>query len=84
MWEESQKIINIIDKKTFQLGLRIGKEKPRLVKRKGTCLRRELVRIKCCAVFQRSQTANNQLLYRLSGALHARTTDLRLSAGFWL
>ena len=35
--EENQKIISvdIINKKTFQPGLKTGKEKPRLVKREG-------------------------------------------------
>ena len=42
--EENQKIIGIIDEKTFEPGLRIGKEKPRLVERGGTCLRRDLVK----------------------------------------
>ena len=42
--EENQKIISvdIVDKKTFQPGLRMGKEKPRLVEREKTCLRRNL------------------------------------------
>ena len=43
MWEENQKIIDIVNKKTFQPGLRTGKEKPRLDERGGTCLRRDLV-----------------------------------------
>ena len=34
--EENRKIINIVDEKTFQLGLRTGKEKPRLVERGET------------------------------------------------
>ena len=34
--EENRKIINIVDEKTFQPGLRTGKEKPRLVEREGT------------------------------------------------
>ena len=33
MWEENQKFINIVDEKTFQLGLKTEKEKPRLVER---------------------------------------------------
>ena len=36
MWEENQKIIDIVNEKTFQPGLRIGKEKPRLVEKGGT------------------------------------------------
>ena len=43
MWKEIQKIINIVNEKIFQLGLRIKKEKPRLMKRKGTYSRRNLV-----------------------------------------
>ena len=38
MWEENRKIIDIIDKKTFQPGARTRKEKPRFVMRKGTWL----------------------------------------------
>ena len=34
--EENQKIINIVNEITFQPGLRIGKEKPRVVERRGT------------------------------------------------
>ena len=32
-----------MNEKTFQPGLRIEKEKPRLVEKKGTCLRKDLV-----------------------------------------
>ena len=41
--EENRKIISvdIIDEKTFQPGLRTGKEKPRLMER-GVCLKRDL------------------------------------------
>ena len=40
--EENRKIISvdIVDEKTFQPGLRTGKEKPRVVERKGTCFSR--------------------------------------------
>ena len=41
--EENQKIIDIVDEKTFQPGLRTRKEKPRLLERRRTCLRRDLV-----------------------------------------
>ena len=41
--EENQKIIDIVDEKTFQPGLRTGKEKPRLMEGKKTCLRMDLV-----------------------------------------
>ena len=39
--EETRKIIDIVDEKTFQsrlfqLGLKTGKEKPRLVEKRGT------------------------------------------------
>ena len=34
--EENRKIIDIVNEKTFQPGLRTGKEKPRLVERRGT------------------------------------------------
>ena len=53
MWEKNQKIIDIIDEKTFQPGLRIGKEKPRLMERKSlfeAYSRRDLVGIRCCSV----------------------------------
>ena len=42
MWEENRKIIDIVDEKTFQPGLRTGKEKPRLVERGGVCSRKDL------------------------------------------
>ena len=35
-------LIDIVDEKTFQPGLRTGKEKPRLMERGGVCLRRDL------------------------------------------
>ena len=41
MWEENRKILDIVNEKTFQPGLRIEKEKPRLVDRGEICLRRE-------------------------------------------
>ena len=41
--EENRKIIDIVVEKTFQPRLRIGKEKPRLVEKRGTCLRKNLV-----------------------------------------
>ena len=41
--EENQKITDIINEKTFQPGLKIGKKKPRLVEKRGICLRRDLV-----------------------------------------
>ena len=42
--EENQKIIsvNIVKEKTFQPELRIEKEKPRLMEKRGVCLRRDL------------------------------------------
>ena len=36
MWEENQKIIDIVNKTTFQPGPMTGKEKPRFVVRGGT------------------------------------------------
>ena len=36
MWEENQKIINIINEKTFQPGPRTRKEEPRFGIRRGT------------------------------------------------
>ena len=42
MWEKNQKIIDIIDKKTFQPGLKAKKEKPRLCEKEGVCLMRDL------------------------------------------
>ena len=35
-------LIDIVDEKTFQPGLRTGKEKPRLVERGGVCSRKDL------------------------------------------
>ena len=34
MWEENQKIIDIIDEKIFQLGLKTRKEKPKVFSEK--------------------------------------------------
>ena len=53
--EENQKIIDIVNEKTFQPGLKIEKEKPRLVERKKTYLKKnlvneDLVKIRCCVV----------------------------------
>ena len=42
MWEENRKIIDIVDEKTFQPGLRTGKKKPRLMKRGRVCLKGDL------------------------------------------
>ena len=50
MWEENQKIIDIIDEKTFQPGPRAGKQKPKFVMKGGTRMIRDLVRIRCCLV----------------------------------
>ena len=30
IWEKNRKIIDIVNEKTFQLGLKIGKEKPKI------------------------------------------------------
>ena len=57
--------INIVDEKTFQPGLRIEKEKSRIMERRGVCSRkdlfkgetwiiRDLVRIKYYVVLQES------------------------------
>ena len=42
MWEEKRKIINIVDEKTFQSGLKTEKEKPRLIEREKVCSRWDL------------------------------------------
>ena len=61
-------LIDIVDEKTFQPGLRTGKEKPRLMERGGVCSRlvrggtwmiRDLVRIRCCVVLQESNCHGN-------------------------
>ena len=41
--EENQKIIDIVNEKTFQPGLKTRKVKPRLVERRRTCLRKDLI-----------------------------------------
>ena len=41
--EENQMIIDIIDEKIFQPGLKTGKKKPRLVERGETFLRKDLI-----------------------------------------
>ena len=63
--DENRKIIDIIDEKTFQPGLRTKKEKPRLVERGGTCLRKDLVRIRCCAVFPESNCQQSTTMQAL-------------------
>ena len=42
--EKNRKImgVDIVNEKTFQPGLKTGKEKPRLVERGGVCLRKDL------------------------------------------
>ena len=88
-------LIDIIDEKTFQPRLRTGKEKPRMMDRGGVCSKkdlfegetwmiRDLVRIKCYVVLQKSNCQWTNGYCRLPGAPCARETDLRLSAGFWL
>ena len=46
MWEENQKIIDIVGEKTFQSGLRTGKEKPMYVVKRGTLVEEGLGRNK--------------------------------------
>ena len=42
MWEKNQKTIDIVNKKTFQPGLRIEEEKPRFVVRRRTLVKERL------------------------------------------
>ena len=100
MWEENQKIIVIINEKTFQPGLRIGKEKPRVVEGEKICsirdlvneglewwktwMMRNLVRIRCCVVLQESNCQWSNCHCRLPDAPYPKETDLRLFADFWL
>ena len=85
MWEENRKIIDIVDEKTFQPGLRTGKEKPRFVVRGGTLVEEGLGRNKVLFSSQRGRTANGQTTKcRLPDAPCVRETDLRPPAGFWL
>lgn len=42
MWEKNQKIIDNVNEKIFPPGIRIGKEKPRLVESRETYLRKDL------------------------------------------
>ena len=58
MWEENRKIIDIVDEKTFQPGLRTGKEKPRFVVRGGTLVEEGLGWNKVLFSSQRGRTAN--------------------------
>ena len=46
MWEENQKIIDIINEKIFQLRLKIEKKKPRFVVRRRTLVEKRLGRNK--------------------------------------
>ena len=85
MWEENRKIIDIVDEKTFQPGLRTGKEKPRLMERKGlfeACLRRDLVGIRCYLVSESNCKWLNHQMQALQRS--GREIDLRLPAGFRL
>ena len=87
MWEENQKIIVIVDEKTFQSGWKTGKKKPRLMERGGVCLRKDL---------DNKGLGQNKVLYSSLGVellmvnyyagfpALARKTDLRLPASFWL
>ena len=80
--EENRKIIDIVDEKTFQPGLRTGKEKPRLMERGGVCSRRDLVGIRCYSVSESNcKWLNHQIQ---TPRRSVRETDLRLPAGFWL
>ena len=54
IWKKNQKIINIINEKTFQLRLKTEKEKPKVYGEK-----KDLVRIKCNFNSQQDQTAND-------------------------
>ena len=53
MWKENRKIIDIVDEKTLQLGLRTGKEKPRFVVREETLVEEGLGRNKVLFSFSR-------------------------------
>ena len=83
--EENQKIIDIVDRKTFQPGLRTEKEKPRLIERKGlfeACSRRDLVGIRYYSV---SESNYKWLNHQIQAPQYSvRETDLRLPASFWL
>ena len=79
--KENQKIISIdiVDEKTFQPGLRTGKEKSRVVERGETWfgrwetwMIRDLVRIRCCVVLQKSNCQRLNCHCRLPNALCAR------------
>ena len=48
MWEENQKIINVVHEKTFQLGPRTGKEKLNINDKK-----KNLFKTRCCLVFSK-------------------------------
>ena len=62
--EENQKIIKYkyCRWKNLSIWTKNSEGKPRLVKRRGTCLKRDLIKIRCCAVLQQSQTANGQII----------------------
>ena len=61
MWEKNRKIIDIVDEKTFQPGLRTGKEKPRFVVRGGTLVEEGLGRNKVLFSSSRGQIANGSI-----------------------
>ena len=78
MWEENQKIIDIVNEKTFQTGLSTEKEKPRFVVRGRTLVKERLGRNKMLFSSQQDQTANG-FIYQIQAfqcSLHQRDRSL--------
>ena len=61
MWEKNRKIIDIVDKKTFQPRLRTRKEKPRFVVRRETLANEGLGWNKLLFSSQRGRIANSSI-----------------------
>ena len=70
MWEENQKIMNIVNEKTFQPRLRTKKEKPRFIMRRETLVEKRLGLNKMLFSSQRSQTANGSI-YQMQAPQHS-------------
>ena len=83
MWEENRKIRDIVDEKTFQPGLRIGKEKPKVCGERRDLVEKGQGRNKVLFSSQLGQTVNGQTTKcKLLDTPCVRKTDLRPPAGF--
>ena len=61
IWKENQKIIDIVNEKTFHSGLKTGKEKPRFMVRGEILVKEGLGQNKMLFISQQGQTANGSI-----------------------